>query len=254
MSHGFAHFGREAKSYAHGRRGYPETVFYYLKVFVREEEPILDLGCGTGIATRQLVLNGFQDVQGADIDSAMIDEARSVKSFKSIPYWVAPAEHLPFRSHFFQAVTCFSSFHWFAHSEALTEIKRVLKPNGVLFLVNKEDLSPFKEEIKQKIEATRGFSFPSIPTFDELTTLLKKERFTLEEPKAFEADDLYFLPEAIDYIKSTSYWSDLGEDEKIFFLDTVVTPLLKGHLTSVKQEQDRIRRHYQAHCLVAHKS
>ena len=253
MTNDFARFGKHSKSYSEGRRGYPEAVFYYLKIFCKEEDPLLDLGCGTGISTRQLVLNGFQDVQGVDHDEAMLDEAREQATYKYIPYWLAEASSLPFRTQFFQAVTCFSSLHWFADEDSLTAIRRVLKPKGVLFIVKKEDISPFKNEIKQALEEKLGITFPSITPFSELEVALKQHRFTLESEKAFEAEDLYSLPEAIEYIKSTTFWAGIAEEEKMPLIDTVVTPLLEAHIEVSKREKDRIIRRYNAVCLSARK-
>lgn len=249
----FGHFGKHAKNYTAGRRGYPEAVFSYLKLFAKESDPILDLGCGSGISTRQLALNGFQDVQGVDHDPLMLDEAREQHSFKFIPYWLAEASSLPFRTRFFQAITCFSSFHWFADEDTLAEIRRTLKPKGVLFIVVKKDITPFKDEIQQALEEKRGAPFPTLLSLAETEEILKQSRFGLESPKAFEAEDLYSLHEAQSYIQSTSFWSALSDEEKPELLDTIVTPKLKSRLEISKRENDKIIRRYNAICLVANK-
>lgn len=233
-------------------REYPEAVFYYLKIFVKEEAPILDLGCRTGISTRQLVLNGFQDVQGVDPDEEMLNIAREKGIYKYIPYWRAEASLLPFRGQFFQAITCFSSFHLFADEESLAEIRRILKPKGVLFIVQKNDISPFKEEVKKLIEEKRGAKFPSISV--NIEEVLRKNHFVLEPTRSFEAEDLYSLHEALEYIQSTSFWAAIEEEEKIPLLDQVVKPYLETRLEISKREQGRIIHRYEALCLIAHKS
>ena len=61
-------FGEKAKVYDISRKGYPKETYHYIKSLVAKKYPkTLDLGCGTGIATRELFNCGF-DVQGMDKD------------------------------------------------------------------------------------------------------------------------------------------------------------------------------------------
>jgi len=139
-------YGTLSENYARARREYPDEVMDYLWTFLKEQKPkILDIGCGTGIATRQLARRGA-DVIGTDRDSSMIGQA--LKESDGIKYIVAEAEHLPLPDATFDAVTAFSSFHWMEHVTALQEIKRVLKNYGVVFIANKED-GPLRMEYRQ---------------------------------------------------------------------------------------------------------
>jgi SAM-dependent methyltransferase len=45
------------------------------------------------------------------------------------------AEHIPLPDAAVDAVVCAQAFHWFANAAALNEIRRVLKPGGVLGLI-----------------------------------------------------------------------------------------------------------------------
>lgn len=236
-----------------GRRGYPEAVFYFLKLYAAEEDPILDLGCGTGIATRQLVLYGYQDVQAVDKDPLMLDLAREYEHYKGIHYWLQDAASMTFRTRFFQMVTCFSSFHWFMDEDSITEIKRVLKKGGALVVVKKEDISAFKTEIQTAIEKELDVTFPKIATMPEMAERLKTFGFQVDSPKSFEAEDLYSLEEAKEYIKSTSYWAAVPDEVKHHVLDTIVVPILESHLEISKEKRDRISRRYNAVCFAAKK-
>lgn len=130
-------YGTLSKKYAEARREYPSEVLDYLWTFIKPSYPkILDIGCGTGISSRQLAEIGA-DVTAVDRDKFMVEQA--VKENIDIKYYVAEAEHLPFADDTFDVVTAFSSFHWTKHEEALGEIKRVLKNDGVVFIVNKEN-------------------------------------------------------------------------------------------------------------------
>lgn len=249
----FGNFGRNKRSYMIGRRGYPEAVFYFLKVYAKEEDPILDLGCGTGIATRQLLLYGFEDVQAVDANQEMLDVAREYEHYKAVQYWHQKASSMSFRTQFFQLVTCFSSFHWFMDEDSIREIKRVLRVGGVLAVINKVDISSFRQDIKEAIEAKLGITFPKIPGMPEIAERLKEFQFDVEPPKAFETEDLYSLHEAVEYIKSTSYWAAVPDEEKADILDTVVIPLLESRQETLKSREGKISRRYAAVCLAAHK-
>src|SRR3989344_786630 len=128
-------FGVLVKQYDAARRGYPDSVFNFLRKLSPTKRPnILDIGCGTGIATRQLKQQGFA-VVGADKDQRMIKVAK--QKDKGIRYIVAPTHKLPFRGKQFDIVTAFTAFHWFTDKKSVGEIKRVLKPGGLFFAVLK---------------------------------------------------------------------------------------------------------------------
>ena len=124
-------FGHMSAEYSAARRGYPTEVYEYLLESVGVKSPrTLDIGCGTGISTRELQQNGFQ-VVGADKETQMIDAARAQSP--EIEYVVAPADNLPFESDSFDLITAFTAFHWFNDENSLTEIRRVLKGGGHFF-------------------------------------------------------------------------------------------------------------------------
>ncbi len=98
---------------------------------------VLELGCADGVSTFE---SGLADLIGErgqviaiDPSMGMIFRANKRKA-ESGSNWVnfqqAKAERLPFHNESFDAVIAFSSLQFMDLSQALTEIKRVLKLNG----------------------------------------------------------------------------------------------------------------------------
>lgn len=129
-------FGLEAKNYTKYRTPYPKELFDLLaKLIPAESTTILDIGCGTGKSTETLVDLDLE-VSGIDHDSQMIAEAKEQAQLKKldIDYIVADVEHLPFSDNYFDVITVGTAFHFFVNEIAMSEIKRVLKPKGLLFV------------------------------------------------------------------------------------------------------------------------
>src|SRR5579885_3184893 len=127
-------FGKGAAFYAAGRKGYPNEVFEVLTASAGKESKVLELGCGTGIATRQLVDAGYKTIIATDIDPLMLNEAK--KLCPEVQFQCEDAHALSFSDQTFDAIVAFGCFHWFCNAKAIAEIQRVLKPSGRLFIVN----------------------------------------------------------------------------------------------------------------------
>nr|MBP9772039.1 methyltransferase domain-containing protein [Candidatus Paceibacterota bacterium] len=68
-------FSPLSQSYNVARRGYPNELFEYLHSLIEGNNlKALDLGCGTGISTRQLKEHGFHAI-GLDRDEGMLEAA-----------------------------------------------------------------------------------------------------------------------------------------------------------------------------------
>jgi len=94
---------------------------------------VLDLGCGSGWATRLMAERARNGrVVGVDISDEMIKLARETSvSFPNVEFQVASAEQLPFANDEFTDAFSMESLYYYADiAAALREIRRVLKPGG----------------------------------------------------------------------------------------------------------------------------
>jgi len=95
---------------------------------------LLDIGCGPGVYTRDLVERGW-NVVGVDLSPKMVAAARS--SARDLPssgratFAVSHAGRLPFETAAFDCVLCIGVVSYIEDlGQALSEISRVLKPSG----------------------------------------------------------------------------------------------------------------------------
>ncbi|HSQ23245.1 MAG TPA: class I SAM-dependent methyltransferase [Pyrinomonadaceae bacterium] len=99
---------------------------------------VLDVGCGSGWATRLLADYAFNGrVTGIDISDEMVNLAReSSRSHANVVFEVASAEQLPFPDNEFTHAFSMESLYYYRNiPKALKEIHRVLKPGGSFFAV-----------------------------------------------------------------------------------------------------------------------
>jgi len=120
---------------------YISNTLSFLKTWaqISPQSTVLDIGCGTGEFER-LVLADYpmQKMVGVDISERMLAIARQkLHTYPNLSFCTASAVALPFANNSFDIIVSASSFHYFDRpTAALAEMKRVLKPDGTLIILD----------------------------------------------------------------------------------------------------------------------
>lgn len=147
-------FGKTSADYARFRDIYPPAFYAALtdRGLCVSGQHVLDLGTGTGVLPRAMYRFGA-DWTGTDISPEQIAEAKrlSAEAGMQIRFAVSAAEKLDFPAESFDAVTACQCFWYFDAEQLLPQIRRMLKPNGALVIMQMMWL-PFEDKIAGESE------------------------------------------------------------------------------------------------------
>ncbi len=155
-------FGKAAPQWDQIRREWFGDTFHLegMLSLLNPEWVVADLGTGTG-AMLPLIAPHVKQVIGVDPSQAMLKNARQrvkEQSLGNVELRQGTLEHLPIEDHYADVALITLVLHHVAHPPAaFAEVKRILRPGGVLLIV---DLQPHNVEMfKEKMEHRwMGFS------------------------------------------------------------------------------------------------
>lgn len=178
---------------------------------------VLELGCGTGYFTRELVDTGAHII-AIDISSDLLEEARKEVKASNIEFMVDNAYKMSFPDDSFDHVVGSSVLHHLEIHKALSEIYRVLRPGGHIAFTEPNMMNPqislqknipsIKQRMGDSPDETAFFKW-------QMKRLLRKAGFTSIRVIPFD-----FLHPAVPpaLIKTVSWIGNAAEK----------TPLLRG--------------------------
>ena len=102
---------------------------------------VLELGCGAGYFTQELVRSGA-DIVAIDVSPELLEIARSNCSAPNVKYQLENAYQLSYDDAVFDSVVGSSVLHHLEIEKALRDVYRVLKPAGTIFFTEPNMLNP----------------------------------------------------------------------------------------------------------------
>jgi len=102
---------------------------------------VLEIGCGTGDLT-QVLLRQTSQLTAVDISPEFVEIVKERYRDTGIVVKTSDVSHLPFNDHTFDFVTGNSVLHHLEINPALAEIRRVLKPGGMMAFAEPNMLNP----------------------------------------------------------------------------------------------------------------
>lgn len=124
-------FSTQSAEYAIYRPTYPQELYDYLLNLVNNTDTAWDCATGNGQVARVLAQR-FKSVYATDISEQQLHQALKMPN---IVYDVAPAEKINVPDQSFDLITVAQAIHWFNFEAFYSEVKRTLKPNGLLAVI-----------------------------------------------------------------------------------------------------------------------
>ena len=153
-------------AYVKGRPGYPETAMEYIKSIVKPDSIFAEVGAGTGKFSELIARQNFKlyAIEPDDEMRKMLDVV--LCCFKNVEIIKATAEQTGLQDSSIDVVTVAQALHWFDGNKFKEECLRILKPNGVVIVLNNSPGTAEKSMIddkfhpghpKMRLEAINGF-------------------------------------------------------------------------------------------------
>jgi len=197
------HFSVQSGQYAQYRPKYPDAMYAYLASIVPVHSLVWDCGTGNGQAAVGLA-QYFERVYATDASTEQI--ARAYPHTK-VEYHVESAEQVALEDSSVDLVTVAQAVHWFDFDKFYAEVKRVLKPNGVLavWTYGLPEISPPMDTalIRLYFEILSGFWPERIHYVEESYRTLP---FPFEEikPPSFEMETRWTFGQLTGFLDSWS--------------------------------------------------
>ena len=112
-----------------------------LTASIKQTDKILELGCGTGYFTKEIVSSGAF-VTAIDISPELLTIAKKEITASNVSFEIENAYELSFKDNTFDLIIGSSVLHHLEIKKAICEMHRVLKPGGRIFFTEPNMMNP----------------------------------------------------------------------------------------------------------------
>lgn len=96
---------------------------------------VLDVGCGDGILSADLIRSGIPQVIGLDLDGQVLERAKTRHSGDAVEWQQGNLFNVPFEAGSFDAVVSVATLHHMPAEQALRRFAELARPGGVVAVV-----------------------------------------------------------------------------------------------------------------------
>ena len=178
--------GRYDRFMRKDRAAYDE-MYELIRPVVRHKA-VLELATGTGLIAKHIV-NAAAHIEATDASAEMIAEAKRDNQSAKLHFSVQDMFHLPYADQSFDVVIVVNALHIVPEPEkALSEIRRVLKDDGVLVAPTFTHAdNAFFGKVKAFFMKLAGFPLHSKWTSHEYLAFLRENGWTVQKSTVLKA-------------------------------------------------------------------
>ena len=226
-------FDRVAARYQRARHGYPDALFDELFRRLPPRPVVVEVGPGTGQATRSLLARGAR-VTAVEIGPDMAERLVADLAGPDLDVMVSAFEDAALADGAFDAVVSATAYHWVSTDAQIARPARLLRPGGLLAVIDTLQVdSPADhgfwrriQEVFDRYGTGRRPDDPPLTTFEQarpplLPALDRAAEFTDVEVLRYPYDRTYTSTGYRELHRTYSAWLAMPADTAEALLDDV---------------------------------